>query len=79
MREQAWTYRIRKVIWDHLTSFERKFQSQWWQLVNFTDDQISNHISASVLTLCNAIAYTIYPSTVLGIYSDNVVLYPTEC
>ncbi|KAK4806952.1 hypothetical protein QYF61_027319 [Mycteria americana] len=68
---------IQKVIWDNATEFEKEFQS-WWYLVNFTYDPISNKTTAFVLTIHNALVYTIYPIIALGLNHNGTVLYPLE-
>ncbi|XP_074424622.1 uncharacterized protein LOC141735547 [Larus michahellis] len=68
---------IRKVIWDNAIEFEKKFQS-WWYLVNFTYDPIESKATAFVLTIRNALVYTIYPIIALGLNHQGAILYPIE-
>lgn len=68
---------IRKVIWDNVIKFERKFQS-WWYPVNFTYDPTSSTATAFMLTICNALVNYVYQIIALGLNHDGTVFYPLE-
>lgn len=68
---------IWKVIWDNANEFERKFQS-WWLLVNFTYDPVTSYVTAFILTIQEALVFTVHPLVALGIYHGWGMLYPVE-
>lgn len=75
--EGAFPIEIRKIVWDNANNLERKLQS-WWTLVNFTYDPTTEMATAFVLTIRNAIIYTIHPIIALGLNNEGAVLYPSE-
>jgi len=69
--------KIQNILWDNTIDFEKRFQS-WWNLLNFTYDLIESKATAFVLTIGNALLYTIYSVIVLGLNHNGTVLYPFE-